>query len=258
MLPILFLILAVKVVAVPTDDNIFDTSFLTYPNMVCQLINGYRNNHPGLFSISFYDYVANAHGTNFMVPNPRQLTRLDTTTVQGAIQSEANRHESCGDDYCYNLFSNIATNAGQAGRERYPLRGQPQMAPSFYGNGWDLLSGRFPGGLIGRLDCDEYPYASTLEGGNAGGNPTIINCIDGSENRSHGSVLGHWYRARVNGNVRIPHLGEFYMAVSNVPESFIQPNGDVICPVTCWETAMARPIVSPNIWYPTQSISCIS
>ena len=44
--------------------------------------------------------------------------------------------------------------------------------------------------------CDEFPFASTREGGpNA-----ILRCVDGSENSSEGGQLGNFYKTINNGN----------------------------------------------------------
>lgn len=43
--------------------------------------------------------------------------------------------------------------------------------------------------------CDEFPFASTKEGG-AG---AMLRCVDGSENSSEGGQLGNFYKTLANG-----------------------------------------------------------
>ena len=56
-------------------------------------------------------------------------------------------------------------------------------------------NGNLPYGRWGN-SCDEYPFASTTEGG-AG---AILRCVDSSENNSEGGSLRNFYRNLANGD----------------------------------------------------------
>ncbi|MFP8903927.1 NucA/NucB deoxyribonuclease domain-containing protein [Streptomyces atacamensis] len=58
------------------------------------------------------------------------------------------------------------------------------------------------------LDCDEYPFQSTLQGAAAGDNRYSARALTSSDNQNAGNLLGQWY-----GSQRILDGDPFYVAI---------------------------------------------
>jgi hypothetical protein len=68
----------------------------------------------------------------------------------------------------------------------------------------------FPGYAALGLQCDEFPFASTVEGAASGGGYSV-SALDGQQNGNAGNQLGTWY-----GNDRILHEDSFWVQVTGI------------------------------------------
>jgi hypothetical protein len=108
-----------------------------------------------------------------------------------------------------------------------------------YGYGWDYLDtvhgdianvAAGPGGPF-KLQCDEYPYASTREGGGIGAAGAIINCIYKDENQGHGSLLGVLEGRIGNGGLMEMHIINFPFPLVT---GYGTNNVGFSCPLIAW------------------------
>ncbi|KAF9433054.1 hypothetical protein BGZ76_009952 [Entomortierella beljakovae] len=221
--------------------------------MACQMINGAYAGKAGLLRVHVTDY----RGLVYPLPivgtvdfNMQPLHVIKGGQGPDEVWRAQNRKESCGDEYCANLLERPAwpheDNPDQYQRARVPttrsgLRGD-------YGSGWDLLAldaGTQP--LVPQLDCDEFPYASSAEGGG----DTLINCIMGQENQRHGGELGAFTR-------RIPRLGPYHLEVVGFPLGLVDTTTvppRISCPVTCIRGNFGQQ--HPHLIQVTREIACV-
>lgn len=245
----------------PAASQIFETRFGKYPNMACQIINGFYANKPGLLSVTVVNYHAGVFplpivGTWNFNAAPLHVLKGGDTGVD-KVQVKTNRAQSCGIEFCVNLLdygpddvNNV--NPIQGPRARVPNRNLPGPVgiPGVgdYGYGWNLLEMDAAGfDLANLLDCDEYPYASSLEGGGT----ALINCIMGQENSGHGSELGGF-------TGRLARLSPYHLTITEFPSDLVDFNFNppvFHCPVTCIRGNFGNPY--PNLLQVTPEIACV-
>lgn len=262
---VISLLLAARVAS-----QVFVTDFQTHPNMVCQMYNAWaENSHmPGFVEFQMRDYATGA--------SVSQATGVTTPLRRdGSANWRANsmirRLRTCGESYCKKLIT-YGEGAGGAGLTRdqalndhnhpvssipRPIPGGIQAFPGDFGRGWDYETEIFQRDIRDIVQCDEYPYASTHEGGDDN-HGSRVNCIPGPENGSHGALLSAFYQA--NG---IPDGGQFFLAASNIPSTLVisQNPWRIHCPNFCWPIQAGMPypagILPNHIIQATPNIACL-
>ncbi len=245
---------AVLLLQVITAQIYVDTLFEDYPNMGCQMINGYMNGLPGLSYVQVIDPNSPTGVYHVTIPNAQPLHKINATDNPGL--SNRKRNQSCGKTYCRDLLLHGPTynfNGVPSTRVRVP-----KFSLGAAGNyGWNYVGLQFVGGggVVGNLDCDEYPYASSWEGGTSGGFQPLANCIPFKENQDHGRDV-----------LKPPLLGvsdrtPYTLRLFGFPYMLVTSYNPfrALCPVACMHIDRMPPgtQAGPNLRFVSPEIVCV-
>lgn len=134
-------------------------------------------------------------------------------TATSEEQREKNRGEMCPDSWC--------ADAVKAYVEKYYKNNKPEWLEEFLT-------------AASAMQCDEFPFARTHEGGNLGFGTRI--CLPGTENAWQGGKMGNYFKeftdkAKTRKNLKyIAEDEKFVVKISGWNCKTMQPDGTVVKP----------------------------